>query len=187
LLSIGYFMPVGENTQFAVQWIDPTWPSDDVTLGLTAEGPALWKSLYPLVDLKWRYGNRYNDGEGYSRYIDAHGVILTGGLGYSFPVWQAVLRLKGTAGYSWETFDVHYDASGLEPLAIDNDQMKWILGASVACPFADRVTAFAGYDFVFGSTTTFEGAFKNGRPYRLETADLHGTMFLGFAAKFGAQ
>lgn len=186
LLSIGYFTSVGERTEFAVPYIEPTWPSDDVTLGVTTEGPALWKSLYPLVDLKWRFGNRYAV-ESYDRYVDAHGVILTGGLGYSVPVWQATLRVEGTAGYSWETVDVHYGGSGLEPLALDNDQMKWTLGASLACPFANRVTAFAGYDFLFGSTSTLEGAFKNGRTYHLETADLHGTVFLGFATKFGAQ
>jgi hypothetical protein len=140
LLSIGYFMSVNERTEFAVQYIEPTWPSDDVTLGLTTEGPAFWKALYPLVDLKWRLSDRY-DVESYSRSIDAHGVIVAGGIGYSFPVWQATLRLKGAAGYSWETVDVHYGGSRLEPLAIDNDQMKWILGAALACPFADRVEA----------------------------------------------
>jgi len=187
LLDVGYFLGLGDPTTVSVQGTGRTHASDDVTLGLGVEGPTLWKSLYPFLEVQWRFGDRYSTDDYYVGRIDAKGTILGAGLGYGFTAWQATLRLTGAVGYSWETLDVDYDPLGVEPLEIGNDGSAWLLGASLAFPFAARVNALGSYELVFRSSETIDGSYENGRTYHVETAGISGVVSIGLLIGLGSR
>jgi hypothetical protein len=191
-VTVGYLTTLGDqpNTIF-VQGVYPTWSSDNIFLGLSAEGPTFWGSLYPLASIKWMFRNRYGDKPQY-RHIDTHGILLGGGFGYGLDAWQATLRLEALGGYWWEDIEVNYDEdtavfTGVAPFEVDNDEPAIMLAASLAFPFANRVEAMIHSELVMRPEETINGTLENGRWYRIETHGIYGTISVGLNVALGSE
>lgn len=187
-VTIGYLEALSNHDSFYIQGATAVFASDNMFLGVVAEAPTFWKSLYPVVVTKWMMHNRY------ARYhidnrINTQGFLLCAGLGYGFDAWQSTVRLQASAGYWWESVDA--DFRGLfepppPPFEINNDEPALMLGGSLACPFAGRVNMLVSCELVARSTKEVTGNFPNGRSYRLETNGTSGTVSVGFVVGLGS-
>lgn len=186
-ITVGYLGAWKEHNNFFVEGSSTTFASDNKFLGAMAEGPALWKSIYPVVAAKWLIDNRY-DTNLYENHLSTSGVLVCGGLGYGFRAWQSTLRIHAAVGYWWETVDVDFTGlSGGGAFKINNDDTTFLLGASLAFPFANRVNALMSCEFVARGESTYSGSFESGRDYRLETNGEFSTVSIGLLVQLTAR
>ena len=181
VLSVGYFGGLGDPTTVWVEGSTTIHASEDVTIAADLEGPNVWRSLYPIVGVRWRFGDRYPEENIEYSYIDATGYIADAGVGYGLRIWQSILRLRGAVGYSWETLAVDYAPMGLERIEVDNDGAAWLFDVLLTFPFAGRVNALVAYEIVLRSAETIDGSYSNGRQYEIETSGVSEMLSIGLA------
>lgn len=184
-LTVGYLSALQDHNTIWVQGQTSTFTSDNIFIGAMAEGPLLWKSVYPLAAAKWLFDNRYQT-ETFPGRIDARSFLVCAGIGCGLDAWQATLRLQAAAGFWWE--DIRVDYSGFvgygQAFELVNDEVALLLAASLAFPFTSRLDALVSCEFVGRAENEFDGSFENGRDYQLITNGTYATVSIGLTMDF---
>lgn len=90
-LSIGYLEALSNHDSIYIQGATAVFASDNMFLGMNAEGPVVWKSLYPVVVTKWMMHNRY-DRYNIDNRMNTQGFLLAAGMGHGFDAWESTVR-----------------------------------------------------------------------------------------------